>query len=241
MGAIDTSYTFTATDVITSTKMNNILDQSTMTATAIIGDTLAVTTGKLLVKAGGITSNEIGSNAVTTTAILDANVTTAKIADLNVTTGKIADLGVTTGKINDLSVTFPKLATAAVATVAEAKAETVSKLVTADNIKQTPPAAKSYGSFTTATTARTLSGSYNIASVTRIDADETSIVFTSQMGSAEYTVLCQTTNSGATGTSAISVDANPTVYAKTATGFKIVHSNESANRSVDFVVFGTLA
>jgi len=108
-GAIDTSYTFTATDVITSTKMNNILDQSTMTATAIIGDTLAVTTGKLFVKAGGITSNEIGSNAVTTTAILDANVTTAKIADSNVTTAKIADSNVTTAKILDANVTTAKI------------------------------------------------------------------------------------------------------------------------------------
>jgi len=237
MGAIDTNYTFTATDVITSTKMNNILDQSLVTATAVFNNTLDIASGKLLVKAGGITSNEIGSNAVTTTAILDANVTTAKIADLNVTTGKIADLGVTTGKINDLSVTFPKLATAAVATVAEAKAETVSKLVTADNVKQTPPAAKSYGSFTTATTARTLSGSYN-ASVTRIDSTNTEITFTSSMASAGYTVLCQTTNSGASGAS---VDPNPVAYGKTTTGFKINHVSESTNRAIDFVIFGTLA
>ena len=79
MGAIDTGYTFTATDVITSTKMNNIIDQSIMTSTAIVGDTLAITAGKLFVKAGGITSNEIGANAVTATAILDGVITNAKI------------------------------------------------------------------------------------------------------------------------------------------------------------------
>jgi microcystin-dependent protein len=82
MGAIDTNYTFTATDVITSTKMNNILDQSTITDTAIIGTTLAVTTGKLSVKAGGITSNELAANAVTTTAILDGSVTLAKLSNI---------------------------------------------------------------------------------------------------------------------------------------------------------------
>jgi hypothetical protein len=110
MGAIDTSYTFTATDVITSTKMNNILDQSTMTATAITGATLSVTVGgKLFVSSGGITSNEIGANAVTTTAILDANVTTAKIADSNVTTAKIANSNVTTEKILDANVTTAKI------------------------------------------------------------------------------------------------------------------------------------
>jgi hypothetical protein len=126
MGAINTNYTFTATDVITSTKMNNILDQSTIAATAVFNNTLDVASGKLLVKAGGITSNEIGSNAVTTTAITDLNVTTGKIADLAITTGKLNDLSVTTGKIvdsgvttvkvNDLAITNAKLADGSVTT-----------------------------------------------------------------------------------------------------------------------------
>jgi len=234
MGAIDTNYTFTATDVITSTKMNNILDQSTITATAIIGTTLAVTAGKLFVKAGGSTSNELAANAVTTTAILDANVTPAKLSDSDFGDFTVAS-GIAT--IDAGVVTFAKIAAAAVGTVAEVKAETASKLVTADNVKQSPPAAKAYGSFTTATTARTLSGSYN-TSVTRIDSTNTTITFTSAMLSAEYTVLCQTTNSGSTG---VGVDSNPIVYAKTTTGFKVLHIPESANRAVDFVVFGTLA
>ena len=234
MGAIDTSYTFTATDVITSAKMNNILDQSTITETAIIGTTLAVTAGKLFVKTGGITSNELAANAVTTTAILDANVSPAKLSNSDFGDFTVAS-GVAT--IDAGVVTFAKIATAAVGTVAEVKAETASKLVTADNVKQSPPSAKAYGSFTTATTARTLSGSYN-TSVTRIDSTNTTITFPSAMLSAEYTVLCQTTNSGSTG---VNVDSNPIVYAKTTTGFKVLHIPESANRAVDFVVFGTLA
>ena len=90
MGAVDTTYTFTATDTITSTKMNNIIDQTTMTGDAIIGTTLEVASGKLKVRAAGITSNEMANNSVVTASIADSNVTTAKIADSNVTQAKLA-------------------------------------------------------------------------------------------------------------------------------------------------------
>jgi hypothetical protein len=235
MGAIDTTYTFTATDVITSTRMNNILDQSTVTPTAIIGTTLAVSAGKLSVAAGGIKANELAANAVTTTAILDANVSPAKLSNADFGDFTVAS-GVAT--IDAGVVTFAKIATAAVGTVAEVKAQTASKLVTADNVKQSPPAAKAYGSFTTTASSRILSGAYNVASVTRVDSANTTIAFTSAMASAEYTVLCQTTNSGVTGAG---IDANPIVYAKTTIGFNVLHQTESTNRAIDFVVFGTLA
>ena len=90
MGAVDTTYTFTATDTITSSKMNNIIDQTTITTDAIIGTTLDVASGKLKIRSAGITSNEMGSNSVVTAAITDSNVTTAKIADANVTQTKLA-------------------------------------------------------------------------------------------------------------------------------------------------------
>lgn len=109
MGAVDTTYTFTATDTITSTKMNNIIDQTTITTDAIIGTTLDVASGKLKIRSAGITSNEIGANSVTTNAITDLNVTTGKVADLAITTGKLADLGVTTGKIADDAITTVKV------------------------------------------------------------------------------------------------------------------------------------
>ena len=90
MGAVDTTYTFTATDTITSAKMNNIIDQTTITTDAIIGTTLDVASGKLKIRSAGITSNEMGANSIVTAAITDANVTTAKIADANVTQAKLA-------------------------------------------------------------------------------------------------------------------------------------------------------
>jgi hypothetical protein len=101
MGVVNTTYTFTSTDTITSAKMNNIIDDTTFTSDAIQGTTLQVVSpGKLAVSAGGITSNELASNSVVTAKILDSNVTTAKIADSNVTTAKIADANVTPVKLS---------------------------------------------------------------------------------------------------------------------------------------------
>jgi hypothetical protein len=108
-GAVNTSYTFSPTDVITSSRMNNIIDETVMTTEAITGSTLAVSAGKLRVNTSGITANELATGSVTSTAILDANVTTAKIADNAVTTAKITDLNITTAKIADSNVTLAKL------------------------------------------------------------------------------------------------------------------------------------
>jgi hypothetical protein len=110
MGVVNTTYTFTSTDTITSAKMNNIIDETTFTSDAIQGTTLQVVSpGKLAVSAGGITSNELASNSVVTAAITDSNVTTAKIADSAITTAKIANSAVTTVKIADGNVTLEKL------------------------------------------------------------------------------------------------------------------------------------
>jgi hypothetical protein len=74
MGVVNTTYTFSGTDTITSSKLNNIIDDTTFTSDAIQGDTLQVVSpGKLAVNAGGVTSNELASGAVTQ-AKLGANV-----------------------------------------------------------------------------------------------------------------------------------------------------------------------
>lgn len=230
MGVLDTSYTFDNNDTITSTKMNNIIDQSSFTSGAIFGDTLELISGQLKVRALGITSSELGTNAVTTAKITDGSVITDKIANLNVTANKIAAS----------TITIDKMAVAALATTAQAKAETASVLIAADKVKQTPPAAKAYGSFTIATTARTLSGSYNIASVTRINSNNTQVTFATggAMASSSYVVVAQTTDSGST---AGALDQNAMPYNKATNGFKIFHNAELTDRAIDFVVFGTLA
>jgi hypothetical protein len=66
MGVVNTTYTFSGTDTITSAKLNNIIDDTTFTSDAIQGTTLQVVSpGKLAVSALGITSNELASGAVT--------------------------------------------------------------------------------------------------------------------------------------------------------------------------------
>ena len=91
MGVLDTTYTFTATDIVTSAKLNNVIDQTTFTSSAFSGTTLAINgSGQLRVNASGITSLELADNSVITAKITDANVTTAKILNANVTQAKLA-------------------------------------------------------------------------------------------------------------------------------------------------------
>jgi hypothetical protein len=79
-GVIDTTYTFANNDTITSSKMNNIIDETTFTSTAIYGSTLQVASGKLAINASGVTSNELANNAVTSIKITDLSVTPAKLS-----------------------------------------------------------------------------------------------------------------------------------------------------------------
>ena len=83
-GVVETTHTFATNEVITSTLMNNIIDQTLFTSDALSGGTLALTAGKLKVATSGITSNEMGADAVTTNAIASSSssstgVTFAKI------------------------------------------------------------------------------------------------------------------------------------------------------------------
>ena len=83
-GVVETTHTFATNEVITSTLMNNIIDQTLFTSDALSGGTLALTSGKLKVATSGITSNEMGVNSVTTNAIASSSsastgVTFAKI------------------------------------------------------------------------------------------------------------------------------------------------------------------
>jgi hypothetical protein len=80
MGAINTNYIFTATDTVTSAKMNGIIDETTITDDAILGTTLEVASGKLKVRAAGITSNELATGSVTTGKLAEGSVAATKLA-----------------------------------------------------------------------------------------------------------------------------------------------------------------
>jgi len=125
-GVVDTTKTFATNEVITSTLMNNIIDETLFTSDAIVAGntTLALVSGKM--KVGTITSNEMGVGSVTANAIASDSVTTAKVLDANITPSKLSnsDFGdftvasgvatldsnvVTTAKIADANITAPKL------------------------------------------------------------------------------------------------------------------------------------
>lgn len=79
-GVVNTTDTFTTNQVITSTLMNNIIDQTLFTSDALANSTLALTAGKMKVATSGITSTEMGVDAVTTNAIANGSVTPAKLS-----------------------------------------------------------------------------------------------------------------------------------------------------------------
>jgi hypothetical protein len=80
MGAVNTTYTFTATDTITSTKMNNIIDETVMTSDACLsGGGLEVATGKLSISNGAINSSRLATNSVTSANIVDGTIVNADI------------------------------------------------------------------------------------------------------------------------------------------------------------------
>lgn len=192
MGAVNTTYTFTATDTITSTKMNNIIDQTTMTTDAIFGTTLDIVSGQLKVRSQGITSNEMATNSVTTNSITDVNVTTAKIADLGVTTGKVADSAITavklatnsveTVKIKDANVTATKLdgAQTGAAPIYGARA-----WVRFNGNKNTS------GTTDASNTNRQILGSGNVASVLKNGTGDYTVTFSTALPSANYVGIGQ--------------------------------------------------
>jgi hypothetical protein len=85
MGAVNTTYTFTATDTITSAKMNNIIDETVMTSDAVLGGSggsggLDIASGKLSISANAINSSRLAASSVTTNAIADEAVTPVKLS-----------------------------------------------------------------------------------------------------------------------------------------------------------------
>jgi hypothetical protein len=85
MGAVNTTYTFTPTDTITSTKMNNIIDETVMTSDAVLGGSggsggLDISSGKLSISANAINSSRLAANSVSSSNIVDGTIVNADIS-----------------------------------------------------------------------------------------------------------------------------------------------------------------
>lgn len=197
MGAVQTTYTFTATDTITSAKMNNIIDQTTITTDAIIGSTLDVASGRLKVRALGITSNEIADGQVTSDKILNGTIVNA---DINASA----------------AIELSKLATGALPTaITIASANIVNGTIVADDIENatiTAPklngaqngSAPIYGvrawvsfdaerdasgAVNSSNTNRFIRGSGNVASVLKTGTGRYTVTFTTAMPNANYATI----------------------------------------------------
>jgi len=125
-GVVETTNTFATNDVITSTAMNNIIDQTLFTSDALSGGTLALVAGKMKVATSGITSTEMGDGAVTLNAIADGVITNAKInasaaidlsklatgalpAAITIASANIVDGTIVAADIASAAITAPKL------------------------------------------------------------------------------------------------------------------------------------
>jgi hypothetical protein len=91
--------------------MNNIIDQTTITSSAIFGTTLEVVSGQLKVRSQGITSNELSSGAVTSNSIADGTIVNVDISSsADIAGSKLADNSTSGVKLTDASVAPAKLA-----------------------------------------------------------------------------------------------------------------------------------
>jgi hypothetical protein len=194
MGAVDTTYTFTATDTITSTKMNNIIDQTVITSDAIIGTTLEVASGKLKVRAQGVTSNELATGAVTSNAIADGAIVNADVnasaaidlsklatgalpAAITVASANIVDGTIVEADIADAAITAPKLNGAQTGT---APIYGIRAWVAFDANRNAA------GTADTTNTTRYLISSGNVTSVTKTANGRYTVLLTTALADANY-------------------------------------------------------
>lgn len=230
-GELTTTIDFSDGDQVTSAKLDQIISGASFTTSAVTGTTLTVTGGKL--KVGTITSSEMGTSSVLATAIASNAVISTKIADGNITTSKIATGAVTTAKIADGAITAVHMSAGIAATESAMQNETGGYVVTPDFVKHSDRVTKAHGCVALTATTRTLLGnSVNVSSVDPTSTTLTRIYLATNMGSVNYTVLATWESTGTADLQAVAV------YGKAASFFTLKHDTASADRRINFVVFG---
>jgi hypothetical protein len=214
----------------------------TVTATAFAGpitgnasSATILATGRTIALTGDVTgttgSFNGSSNVSAATTIANNAITTLKIADNNVTNVKIAS-GLNAGKITTGTLSIDRISDGAISSVKIADATiTAPKLNGAQTGTAPIYGARAFGSIEFAATRAILTGSQNIATVTRDSDSRTDITFTTAMPNANYVVLVTYGNDN-------SYSAVIATYNRTTTGFSVRHANQSAGSIFQFVVFG---
>lgn len=230
MGVVNTTYTFANNDVVTSTRMNNIIGDTTFTSDALVNGnaTLEVSGGKLRVRSGGITSNELASNSVVTSKITDLNVTTGKLADLSVTTAKINDASVTAAKIAADSVAWTNTLPADRAVQADVQSQSASHFVSPDVMKFHPGVSLAGGVLTMATGG--IVGSHGVNTTATGSGTLRTVTLSSAMANTNYRVQISQEDASTTANA-------PVITAKTTTTFTVA----SGATKIVFDVFGQIA
>ena len=204
------------------------LDDSAVTSVKLAGS--AVTATKIASNA--VTTAKINAAAVTDTELATDAVTSNKILNNAVTNDKLADDAVETDKIADDAVTYDKVD---IADVDAMEGQSAAGVVTPDVLKYSPFSPRCYGTVTYGdVNATTVSGGFNVASVTEDTEDERTITFTEALDGSDYTVLVSQQ------VDATAANRYPFVKTKGTTGFTIRgYAGDDEPYSINFVVFGS--
>jgi hypothetical protein len=239
MPVVDTTTPFSNNEQITSTKLNNIMDNSFFVSGAVVpSQGLQVTSGgQLQVPNSGITTallenSSTTSNGVTAAKIANGAVITEKISDSAITTIKLANstsstTGVTTAKIADSNVTTAKLANASVVAEKLSGAQTGSAPI--------------YGcrAWASVNSTGTTKRSQNIQSITKPSTGNYTVNFSLDMSPNTYAIVTTTESTGSSDT------FHAEFYDKSSGSFKIRTSKRdtsgdrtSVDADFDFMVLG---
>lgn len=207
---------------------SGVIESGAVTSDKIAGQ--AVTSAKLAVNA--VITDRINDAAVTNGKLATDAVTTSKILNDAVTVDKLADNAVDTDQLADDAVTYDKVD---IADVDAMEGQSAAGVVTPDVLKYSPFSPRCYGTVTYGdVNATTVSGGFNVASVTEDTEDERTITFTEALDGSDYTVLVSQQ------VDATAANRYPFVKTKGTTGFTIRgYAGDDEPYSINFVVFGS--
>lgn len=218
MAILSKGTTFADADQVTSTKLNNLVDNATFDANAVDGTTMQLVAGKLAVNV--VETANINTSAVTATRLATDSVIEAKIQNSAVTANKIASDAVTTAKILDANVTASKLsgAQSGSAPIFGARAWA--------NFNGTKD---SGGNSSSSNTARLIRGSGNISSIVRDGVGAYIINFTTPMPDINYAIIAFSETNGVSGQSYQSIISTDPGTPQTTSSVRIISYGDSPN------------